>query len=192
MEVKKGAALPLLTLPQIPLLMMCDPATTRVLVLLTAVFMIGCGTNRFQQEVQTEEAAVKLANETVQGGYQLVTTDELQQMLEGGEDFVLVDAMPAEESYNNGHISQAVNFAFPKEVIQGWQDDVMGGRTQENFQDVLGDDKGRKIVVYCGFVKCARSHNAAICAQELGYTNVYRYPGGIYAWRGAGNALTTD
>ena len=41
------------------------------------------------------------------------------------------------------------------------------------------------IVVYCGFVKCARSHNAAVFAQDLGYTNVKRYAGGIYAWRGA-------
>ena len=161
-------------------------------ILLSVVCMIGCGTNRFQQEVQTEEAAVKLANETVQGGYELVTTAELQKLLNDGEDLLLIDAMPAEDSYNKGHIAGAVNFAFPKEVMDGWQDDVMDGRKQHEFEQLLGEDRDRKIVVYCGFVKCARSHNAAICAIELGYSNVYRYPGGIHAWRGAGNALTQD
>ncbi len=154
--------------------------------------LIGCGTNRFEQELQTEEAAIKLANETLQGNYQLVSTKDLVTMLDDGQDFLLIDAMPAEESFNKGHIPQAVNFAFPKEVMDGWDDDAMEGRKQEDFEKLLGDDKDRTIVVYCGYVKCARSHNAAVCARELGHTNVYRYPGGIYAWRGAGKALTTD
>lgn len=164
----------------------------RYLVLLTATFLTGCGTNQFQQEVRTEEAAVKLANETVKGRYQLIDTDGLKEILDGDENFLLVDAMPAEDSYNKGHISRAVNFAFPKEVMDGWDDSAMAGRKKADFQQVLGDDKDRKLIFYCGFVRCARSHNAAVCARELGYKNVYRYPGGIYAWRGAGNTLTTD
>jgi 3-mercaptopyruvate sulfurtransferase SseA len=62
----------------------------------------------------------------------------------------------------------------------------MPGRTQVQYETLLGDDKDALIVVYCGFVKCARSHNAAIFAQQLGYTNVKRYAGGIYAWKGSG------
>ena len=171
---------------------MNDPTKIGFLLLLTTSCMAGCGTNRFQQEVQTEETAVKLANETVDGGYHLVTTTEVKKMLNGGDDFLLIDAMPAEESYNKGHIAGAVNFVFPKEVMEGWNDDAMGGSKQEDFERLLGQDKDRKIVAYCGFVKCARSHNAAVCARELGYNNVFRYPGGINAWRGAGNVLTTD
>jgi thiosulfate/3-mercaptopyruvate sulfurtransferase len=45
--------------------------------------------------------------------------------------------------------------------------------------------KDKTIVIYCGFVKCTRSHNGAAWAVKLGYTNVYRYPGGIFAWKGA-------
>jgi thiosulfate/3-mercaptopyruvate sulfurtransferase len=41
-------------------------------------------------------------------------------------------------------------------------------------------------VFYCGFVKCTRSHNGAMWAVKLGYTNVYRCPGGIKAWDEAG------
>lgn len=160
--------------------------------LVCLVSVIGCGTNKFEAEVATEEAAVKLANETLEGGYQLVATKELKQMLDADEDFLLLDAMPAEDSFDKGHIRGAVNFAFPKEVMDEWDDEVMAGQKQEDFLKLLGEEKDRKIVVYCGFVKCARSHNAAICARELGFTNVYRYPGGIHAWRGAGNALTTD
>ena len=162
------------------------------LALLCLTAFIGCGTNRFEQEVQTEEAAIKLANETLKGGYQLVSTKELKAMLDDGEDLLLIDAMPAEDSFKKGHIPRAVNFEFPKEVMDGWNDEAMQGQKQEDFQRVLGDDKVRRIVVYCGYVTCARSHHAAVCARELGYTNVYRYPGGIYAWRGAGKALTTD
>jgi thiosulfate/3-mercaptopyruvate sulfurtransferase len=154
--------------------------------------LTGCGTNKFEQEVQTEEAAIKLTNETVQGGYQLISTPELKALVDGKEDFLLVDAMPAGDSYDKGHIKGAVNFAFPKEVLDSWDGDSMDGRVIADYEKLLGDDKDRLIVVYCGFVKCARSHNAAAFAQELGFTNVKRYPGGIYAWRGAGHDLTTD
>ena len=42
--------------------------------------------------------------------------------------------------------------------------------------------KDKTIVIYCGFVKCKRSHAAAAYLVENGYTKVYRYPGGIEAW----------
>ena len=41
------------------------------------------------------------------------------------------------------------------------------------------------VVIYCGFVKCTRSHNGAAWAVKLGYKNVYRYSGGVFAWKGA-------
>jgi len=47
---------------------------------------------------------------------------------------------------------------------------------------ILGPDKDRLVVFYCGFVKCTRSHNAATWSVKLGYRNVFRHPGGIKAW----------
>ena len=41
-------------------------------------------------------------------------------------------------------------------------------------------------LAYCGFTKCGRSHNAAVWAKKLGYTNVYRAPGGITVWKDMG------
>lgn len=160
------------------------------LVCLLAV--LGCGTNQFQQELRTEEAAVKLTNETVAGGYHLMSTSDLKGLLDSEERFLLVDAMPAAASFDKGHIAGAVNFSFPKEAMDSWSDEVMEGRQKSEFETLLGEDKDRRIVMYCGFVKCARSHNAAVVARQLGYTNVYRYAGGIYAWRGAGHDLTTN
>lgn len=49
--------------------------------------------------------------------------------------------------------------------------------------------KDKKIVVYCGFVGCARSHQGAMFLVKNGFTNVYRYPGGISAWVDANNDI---
>lgn len=43
-----------------------------------------------------------------------------------------------------------------------------------------------KVVVYCGFVGCARSHAGAAYLVKKGFKNVYRYGGGILAWKDAG------
>ena len=79
-----------------------------------------------------------------------------------------------------------MQFLFPKDPIAEWDDAQSDGKSQEDFAKLLGDDKDRLIVVYCGFVKCARSHNGAYFAKQLGYTNVKRHAGGIFAWKGAG------
>lgn len=162
------------------------------LLLVSLTGFVGCGTNRFEQELKTEEAAIKLTNETIQGNYPLLSTAKLKALLDSGESILLVDTMPTATSYDKGHVPGAVNFVFPKEVIDEWNEASMGKQTIEEYETFLGEDKDRKIVIYCGYVKCPRSHNGAVFARKLGYTNVYRYPGGIDAWRGAGNRLTTD
>ena len=50
---------------------------------------------------------------------------------------------------------------------------------------VLGPRKDRPIVFSCEFTRCGRSHNGAFWARKLGYTDVYRHPGGLKAWRQA-------
>ena len=66
-----------------------------------------------------------------------------------------------------------------------WNINETDGKSQEDFIKLLGSDKDKPIVVYCGFVKCTRSHNGAAWAVKLGYKKVYRYSGGIFAWKGA-------
>jgi rhodanese-related sulfurtransferase len=71
----------------------------------------------------------------------------------------------------------AVQFEFPIPELTNLDE-----KTKDAFLKVLGTDKDLPLVIYCGFVKCTRSHNGAMWAVKLGYKNVYRYPGGIKAW----------
>jgi rhodanese-related sulfurtransferase len=141
--------------------------------------------NKFEKEVEKESGAVKLVREVQRGGYDVVTTAELKQWIDAGKDMVIVDTMPYEASYKKSHVPGAVQFQFPIPEMQNWDTKETDGKSQQDFINLLGADKNKTIVIYCGFVKCTRSHNGAVWAVKLGYKNVYRYPGGIFAWKGA-------
>jgi rhodanese-related sulfurtransferase len=151
--------------------------------------LAGCGQSKFAQEVDTEESAVKLAREMAQGGYDLITTAELKALIDGKADMVLVDAMPYDDSYKKGHIPGARQFLFPIPTMEEWDVEQTSGKTKEQYAELLGPDRDRLIVTYCGFVACTRSHNAAVWAKRLGYPRVKRHPGGLFAWKGAGHPL---
>ena len=141
--------------------------------------------NKFEQEVEKEAGAVKLVREVQRGGYDVVTTEGLKKWIDSGKDMLIVDSMPFADSYKKQHVPGAVQFLFPIPDMNEWDTKETDGKTQEDFMKLLGDDKDKPIVIYCGFVKCTRSHNGAAWAVKLGYKNVYRYPGGIFAWKGA-------
>jgi len=157
--------------------------------MLLAVLGTGCGKNKFEKEVEAEAQSVKLARDTAAGDYELLTAAELKTLLDEKADLVLVDAMPLEESYNKEHIPGAVQFLFPVKDMPEWDTNETAGKSAEDYGKLLGGDKGKLVVTYCGFVKCGRSHNAALWARRLGYTKVKRFPGGIFAWKGAGFPL---
>lgn len=136
-------------------------------------------------ELETETSAVKLAREVERGGYKLVTTEELKGWIDEKKEMLIIDTMPYEASYKKNHVPGAVQFLFPIPEMTEWQTSETDGKTKEDYSKLLGPDKTRPIVLYCGFVKCTRSHNGAMWAVKLGYTNVYRYSGGIKAWKEA-------
>jgi len=144
------------------------------------------GDDKFEQEVEKEKGAIKLTREVLSGGYDVVSTEELKKMIDSNEDFLLIDTMPYEDSYKKNHIPGAEQFLFPIPEMADWDKALTDDKSLEDFLSLLGDDRERKIVFYCGFVKCTRSHNGALWAVKQGYTNVYRHPGGIFAWKGAG------
>ena len=160
--------------------------------LMTLVFMLLASPsfalfeNKFEAEVTTETVAVKLHRDTLAGGYELLATAELKKMIDEGKDMIIIDTMPYEDSYKKEHVPGALQFLFPIPDMPEWNDAETAGKTQADFEAMLGPDKDKTIVIYCGFVKCTRSHNGAVWAKKLGYTNVYRHPGGIFAWKGAG------
>lgn len=141
--------------------------------------------NKFEKEVEKEKAAVKLVREVQRGGYDVVTTKELKKWIDSGKEMRIVDTMPYEAGFKKQHVPGAVQFLFPIPDMDEWDTEKTGGKTLEDFKKLLGDDKDKRIVIYCGFVKCTRSHNGAAWAVKLGYNNVYRYPGGVFAWKGA-------
>lgn len=143
------------------------------------------GTSKFEKEVETETSAIKLLREVQRGGYSVISTEELHKAIEAGEDLLIIDTMPYEDSYKKNHIPGAEQFLFPIPDMAEWDTGETDGKSVADYETLLGDDKNKKIVVYCGFVKCTRSHNGAMWASKLGYKNVYRHPGGIFAWKGA-------
>ena len=141
--------------------------------------------NKFEKELDKEKDAVKLVREVIQGGYDVITAEELKAMIDSKKDMVIVDTMPYESSYKKAHIPGAKQFLFPIPPMAEWNSSETDGKTTENFTSLLGGDKDKPIVIYCGFVKCTRSHNGALWAKKLGYQNVLRFSGGIFAWMGA-------
>ena len=133
------------------------------------------------KELETDKIAVTFAREVERGGYKIVATEELKRWIDQKKDMLIVDTMPYEDSYKKQHVPGAVQMEFPiPEMTQ------MDDKTKTALEKLLGPDKDRLIVFYCGFVKCTRSHNGAMWAVRLGYKNVYRHPGGIKAWDEAG------
>ena len=162
-------------------------AVKLILALLTVIALAAPAlADKFEDETAKEKEAVKLVRDTQKGGYGLVSTEELQKWSAEKKPMVIVDTMPFEDSYKKEHVPGAVSFVFPIPDMDTWDAKETGGKSEADYAKLLGPDKDKTIVVYCGFVKCTRSHNGAVWAKKLGYKNVVRYPGGIFAWKGAG------
>ncbi len=141
------------------------------------------------KENEIEEIVMKIHHEADQGGYELMSVAELKQMFDTKEDFVLIDAHPKDQ-FDTGFIDGANNFEFQGKFTNHWKDDALGG-TQDAYQAILGHDKNKKVIVYCGGNKCGRSNTAAMWTKELGYHHVYRITSGIKGWQDAGFAVQT-
>ena len=166
-----------------------------------------------ESEVVCENFALDLYNQATSGKYKLVATDKLKSWIDSNKNMVVIDTMPA-GWYGKYHIKTALNqvvgggpengpiFDFQKgektallklakdnckvkkyynKKTKKWQTKKIKGAKTKTVVD-----KSKTIVVYCGFVKCQRSHQAAKYLKSKGFKNVYRYAGGITAWDDAG------
>lgn len=93
----------------------------------------------------------------------------LKQTLDGGSDWILLDARPA-GGFEEGHLPGAV-LATSDTIIAD------AGR--------LIPDPSTTVVTYCGRLSCRRSTRAAERLTGLGY-RVIEFPGGLEEWREAG------
>lgn len=145
-------------------------------------------------EVRDPEKPAASDREAIKGGYQMVSTQELQRWLDqidprwlsDRETLLIVDTTPYVDSYKRHHIPYAAHFEFPMETM-----DRLNDQARTEFVKILGPDKHRKIVFYSESAESGRSHNGAMWAVSLGYTKVYRYRQGIKGWREAGNKTET-
>lgn len=147
------------------------------LILIFGLAGVGAAAEWGSKELDTEKIAVNFAREVERGGYKIVSAGEMKGWIDEKKNMLIIDTMPYEDSYKKQHIPGAVNFEFPIPEVKSLDD-----KTKAAFEKLLGTDKNKLIVFYCGFTKCTRSHNGAMWAVKLGYKNVYRYPGGIKAW----------
>jgi len=142
------------------------------------------GADKFEKELEKEKEAVDLVRQVQQGGYDVITAEDLKNLIDSGKDIVIIDTMPY-KAYKEIHVPGAKQFLFPIPTMATWDTKATDGKTEKDYEALLGADKGKTIIIYCGFVKCTRSHNGAIWAKKLGYRNVWRFAGGIFAWQGA-------
>jgi thiosulfate/3-mercaptopyruvate sulfurtransferase len=145
---------------------------------------VGLAKDKFEAEVEKEADAVKLVREVQRGVCDVVTAEELKKWINAGKKMVIVDTIPYKDSCAKQHIPGAKQFLFPIPEMTTWDTKETDNKTEQGTAKQLGPDKEEVVVIYCGFVKCTRSHNGAIWAKKLGYDNVYRFPGGIFAWKG--------
>lgn len=143
------------------------------------------GSAKDGNEVSVETVSMKLVKAVEEGGYTMVNTEELKSWVDNKEDMILIDTMPADH-YKSKRIPTAVNAELPVAYAD------VTPEQREAFVSLLGTDKDKKIVIYCGFVGCERSHVGALIAKEEGFTNVVRHPGGIIAWIDAGYDIESD
>jgi len=102
----------------------------------------------------------------------IVTAEELKQKIDNGEDFILVNAL-TKESFAKSRIPGSIN--IPK-------DEPERARTQI-------PDKYKYIITYCASSTCSASPQLAAKLEDMGYTNVAEFKGGLQGWMDAGYEL---
>ncbi|MBI5454823.1 MAG: rhodanese-like domain-containing protein [Deltaproteobacteria bacterium] len=101
-----------------------------------------------------------------------IDRDELKGMMDSGESFVLVNVL-GRHDFEKAHICGSIN--IPLEEI---------GREALRLIN-----KDETVVLYCGGPACAASSIAGEKLSDLGYKDIWRFEGGLEAWKEAGYCL---
>lgn len=154
----------------------------------------------------------QICSEETAREYEKVTKEQLLELINRKEDFILIDNRTQEE-YEEGHIPGAVlipvdSFTFNRktrvgEMIQKIRDkqrshldfilkdsfaneQYISAGLLKRFLDLLPTDKDRLIILYDRRSACTRSSTFAHWMKILGYRNVKRYVPGWAGWQKEG------
>ena len=99
-----------------------------------------------------------------------ITREHLKERLDQDEDFVLVNVLSL-EGFEKGRVPCSINVPLPE---------------LEERAPELWPDKNKDIIVYCTSYACDTSPQAAELLEDLGYTNISEFKGGLTDWEDAG------
>lgn len=101
-----------------------------------------------------------------------INRDELKEMMDGGESFVLINVLDPQD-FENEHICGSIN--LPSATIA------------RDAVEVL--NRNDTVIVHCSGPACTASRIAAEKLDSLGFGDVWRYAGGIEDWKAAGYCM---
>ncbi|MGH1402654.1 MAG: rhodanese-like domain-containing protein [Alphaproteobacteria bacterium] len=108
--------------------------------------------------------------------YTEINADQLVEMQKSTEGLVVIDSRGGKW--------------FDNQVIEGAVH-LSADNTDEAHLSEVAPAKDTPIVFYCSNVNCPASKAAAHQAHDAGYTNLYKYPGGIDDWKEKGLPTVT-
>ncbi len=98
----------------------------------------------------------------------LITLVEIQTLQNTNTDFIFVNAL-LPQIFEKSHIPGSINLPIK----------------QDDFDDLAAKylpDLNAKIITYCTGPKWKSSHKAAVRLEELGYSDVQEFKGGLFDW----------
>ena len=101
-----------------------------------------------------------------------ISIEELEQAIK--EKRVAIIDVNGANSFKNGHIPGAINFAAGT----------------DNLKKSLPVQKDTLVVAYCGGPSCRAYQRGIEAAAELGYNNLKHLSAGISGWKKAGKAIS--
>ncbi|MEX0654269.1 MAG: rhodanese-like domain-containing protein [Phycisphaeraceae bacterium] len=108
---------------------------------------------------------------------QTIDARQLEQMKARNEDFLLINVLP-EESFREQHIPGSVNIPVNEDDFE------------ERVEQLAGD-KERTVVVYCASTECTASPAAANKLEDVGFTHVIDFAGGMQEWEQTNHPVET-
>lgn len=111
-----------------------------IITLLLVIFLLSATISiAEEQPLWWEQAEAEARRE----GYDLITLDELQSLYQSHKDFIVLDVRPDYE-YKRGHLPKAANLEFHLGERL-----TLDPAKRKEFEELLGPEKDRTIVIYC-------------------------------------------